>query len=177
MGGFAFICYEDQRSTILAVDNMNGAQILSRTLRVNHVDKYKAPKILDENDLDENGDPKLLEYKPTGAEGAGHEVYNVVGSQKKMDEINSKRKSKPVKFEKQDEDEAWAQSFEAEMQKLGAEDARIAKKKKEKKKNKKFLKKALKEIKKMEKETELLKLEAKKAKEEAKRRKRERTNT
>merc|ERR1712087_433055 len=50
--GFAFVCYEDQRSTILAVDNMNGAQVLSRTLRVNHVDKYKAPKILDENDLD-----------------------------------------------------------------------------------------------------------------------------
>ncbi len=25
--GFAFICYEDQRSTILAVDNFNGAQV------------------------------------------------------------------------------------------------------------------------------------------------------
>jgi len=25
--GFAFICYEDQRSTILAVDNLNGAKV------------------------------------------------------------------------------------------------------------------------------------------------------
>jgi RNA recognition motif-containing protein len=25
--GFAFICYEDQRSTILAVDNFNGATV------------------------------------------------------------------------------------------------------------------------------------------------------
>lgn len=32
--GFAFLMYEDQRSTILAVDNMNGAQVLGRTVRV-----------------------------------------------------------------------------------------------------------------------------------------------
>ena len=25
--GFAFLCYEDQRSTILAVDNLNGAKV------------------------------------------------------------------------------------------------------------------------------------------------------
>ncbi|KZV15546.1 hypothetical protein F511_32196 [Dorcoceras hygrometricum] len=39
--GFAFLAYEDQRSTILAVDNLNGAQILGRTVRVDHVTKYK----------------------------------------------------------------------------------------------------------------------------------------
>ena len=32
--GFSFLMYEDQRSTILAVDNMNGAQVLGRTIRV-----------------------------------------------------------------------------------------------------------------------------------------------
>lgn len=32
--GFAFVMYEDQRSTVLAVDNMNGVQVLGRTLRV-----------------------------------------------------------------------------------------------------------------------------------------------
>lgn len=42
--GFAFIKYEDQRSTILAVDNFNGVKLLGRTLRVDHVDKYKLPK-------------------------------------------------------------------------------------------------------------------------------------
>lgn len=59
--GFCFICYEDQRSTVLAVDNFNGIkvgaiiiqqifsfntlhyQILNRTIRVDHVENYKAP--------------------------------------------------------------------------------------------------------------------------------------
>lgn len=36
--------YEDQRSTVLAVDNLNGAKVLERTLRVDHVRDYKQPK-------------------------------------------------------------------------------------------------------------------------------------
>ena len=32
--GYAFLKYEDQRSTILAVDNLNGVSLLKRTLRV-----------------------------------------------------------------------------------------------------------------------------------------------
>jgi RNA-binding motif X-linked protein 2 len=42
--GFAFIMYEDQRSTVLAVDNLNGATVLERTLRVDHVKNYKQRK-------------------------------------------------------------------------------------------------------------------------------------
>lgn len=42
--GFGFLMYEDQRSTVLAVDNLNGAQVLDRTLRVDHVKNYKQPK-------------------------------------------------------------------------------------------------------------------------------------
>ncbi|CAM9266663.1 unnamed protein product, partial [Ectocarpus fasciculatus] len=42
--GFCFVKYEDQRSTILAVDNFNGISLLDRTLRCDHVDKYKLPK-------------------------------------------------------------------------------------------------------------------------------------
>nr|CAH7714856.1 unnamed protein product [Callosobruchus chinensis] len=42
--GFCFLCYEDQRSTILAVDNLNGIKILNRTVRVDHVAEYKVPK-------------------------------------------------------------------------------------------------------------------------------------
>ncbi|KAJ2824897.1 RNA-binding protein Cwf29, partial [Coemansia sp. 'formosensis'] len=34
--GYAFLQYEDQRSTILAVDNLNGAKVLGRVLRVDH---------------------------------------------------------------------------------------------------------------------------------------------
>lgn len=39
--GFAFLAYEDQRSTILAVDNLNGAVVAGRTIRVEHVADYK----------------------------------------------------------------------------------------------------------------------------------------
>jgi len=48
--GFAFLAYEDQRSTILAVDNMNGWEMRlpretrSRTLRVDHAGRYRRPK-------------------------------------------------------------------------------------------------------------------------------------
>lgn len=42
--GFCFLCYEDQRSTVLAVDNLNGIKILNRTIRVDHVNDYKVPK-------------------------------------------------------------------------------------------------------------------------------------
>ncbi|KAL2898692.1 Zinc finger CCCH domain-containing protein 42 [Bienertia sinuspersici] len=46
--GFAFVAYEDQRSTTLAVDNLNGAQLGGRTIRVDHVAKYKKKEEEDE---------------------------------------------------------------------------------------------------------------------------------
>lgn len=49
--GFAFVCYQDQRSTILAVDNLNGTKIKGRQIRVDHVANYKPPK--DDDDVDE----------------------------------------------------------------------------------------------------------------------------
>ncbi|KAL7017125.1 hypothetical protein ACKWTF_010261 [Chironomus riparius] len=42
--GFSFVCYEDQRSTVLAVDNLNGIKILGKSIRVDHVQDYKPPK-------------------------------------------------------------------------------------------------------------------------------------
>ena len=39
--GFAFIAYEDQRSTVVAVDNLSGSRVAGRTVRVDHVDNYK----------------------------------------------------------------------------------------------------------------------------------------
>lgn len=38
--GFAFLKYEDQRSTDLAVDNLGGAVVMNRTLKVDHT-RYK----------------------------------------------------------------------------------------------------------------------------------------
>ncbi|KAM6427401.1 RNA-binding motif protein, X-linked 2 [Liasis olivaceus] len=48
--GFCFICYEDQRSTILAVDNFNGIKIKGRTIRVDHVANYRPPKDSEDTD-------------------------------------------------------------------------------------------------------------------------------
>jgi RNA-binding motif X-linked protein 2 len=41
--GFGFLKYEDERSTVLAVDNLNGFTLLGKTLRVDHTD-YRPPK-------------------------------------------------------------------------------------------------------------------------------------
>ncbi|KAB2028308.1 hypothetical protein ES319_D05G089800v1 [Gossypium barbadense] len=57
--GFAFLAYEDQRSTILAVDNLNGAQILGRIIRVDHAEKYKKK----EEEEDEEEEQKKKEAR------------------------------------------------------------------------------------------------------------------
>ncbi len=41
--GFCFVKFEDWRSTVLAVDNFNGVNLLGRTLRVDHA-RYERPK-------------------------------------------------------------------------------------------------------------------------------------
>ncbi|MCO5595217.1 hypothetical protein L7F22_049256 [Adiantum nelumboides] len=48
--GFAFLAYEDQRSTVLAVDNLNGANVVGRTIKVDHVAKYKKKAEEDEEE-------------------------------------------------------------------------------------------------------------------------------
>lgn len=165
--GFAFVCYEDQRSTILAVDNMNGAQLLNRTIRVDHVEKYKAPKKFDEDEKDEDGDPKLLEYEATGAEGKGYQVYNALDSQKKISEIADQKKKVVQQRAPDDADEAWAKSFEASLKDMGHETTDKMKKKK----SKKDVKKEKEDLKKILEETKRLQKEAKKAKEDAKKKK------
>lgn len=53
--GFAFLKYEDQRSTDLAVDNLGGATVLGRVLRVDHT-RYKKR----DEDEDTNNVAKLM---------------------------------------------------------------------------------------------------------------------
>ena len=62
--GFAFLMYEDQRSTILAVDNMNGANILERTIRVDHVKNYKEKRIKNEDGEWVDPEEQSLNAKP-----------------------------------------------------------------------------------------------------------------
>ena len=42
--GFCFLCYTDQRSTILAVDNLNGIKLCNRIIRVDHCQNYQRPE-------------------------------------------------------------------------------------------------------------------------------------
>lgn len=58
--GYGFLAYEDQRSTILAIDNMNGYKLFGRFLRVDHADKFRRPK----GSKAVDGDGKLGEGPP-----------------------------------------------------------------------------------------------------------------
>lgn len=48
--GFAFCKYEDNRSCVIAVDNLCGYQLCGRSLRVDHVESYRLPKHLQEKE-------------------------------------------------------------------------------------------------------------------------------
>ncbi|KAJ1954701.1 RNA-binding protein Cwf29 [Dispira parvispora] len=78
--GFAFLMYQDQRSTVLAVDNLNGIKVAGRTLRVDHVKDYRPPKdVMERIRTDEqyqgptfNAAPPLL----SGSESEDTDVEN-----------------------------------------------------------------------------------------------------
>jgi len=79
--GFAFLMYEDQRSTILAVDNLNGAKVLDRTIRVDHVSGYKQPKekneegeLVERSEQSMNARPELLVGESRVCMKGGNEV-------------------------------------------------------------------------------------------------------
>lgn len=57
--GFAFICYENQRSTVLAVDNFNGAKVLGRTLRCDHCLSFHEEQKKDADKLPDHVTRKL----------------------------------------------------------------------------------------------------------------------
>lgn len=62
--GFAFLMYEDQRSTVLAVDNLNGANILDRTIRVDHVKNYKEKRVQNQDGEWVDPEEQSLNAKP-----------------------------------------------------------------------------------------------------------------
>ena len=74
--GFAYLAYNDQRSTDLAVDNLNGSNVCKRVLKVDHVNKYRIPKeYLNIDDNEDITDKKL--YMPTGPDGKGWGDFRV----------------------------------------------------------------------------------------------------
>ncbi|KAI0998206.1 hypothetical protein K3495_g9988 [Podosphaera aphanis] len=61
--GFAFLKYEDQRSTDLAVDNLGGAVIMGRTLKVDHTRYEKKDKDEGLNLLEPTNDTEAEDNK------------------------------------------------------------------------------------------------------------------
>ncbi|CEP60371.1 U2 snRNP complex subunit IST3 LALA0_S01e09208g [Lachancea lanzarotensis] len=75
--GFGYLKYEDQRSSILAVDNLNGVNVGGRVLRVDHT--FYTPRKVDQEyvdavkaelrkDLIEEGNSKVPASKPLTVE-------------------------------------------------------------------------------------------------------------
>ena len=131
--GFAFLKYEDQRSTILAVDNMNGITVLGRTIRVDHCQKYKLPKAMREKE-DADGEDKasaaVMECKPghayEGKELAGsHDIHKGVdlwaapdnGSGSSSDSSESDRDSGSKKRKRESKSKKEKQSKKSKKKK------------------------------------------------------------
>ena len=69
--GFGFVAYEDQRSTVLAVDNLSGAKVGGRTLNVQHVHSYRKKK--EELGLRVDDAPDVAEGGSASASGRSSE--------------------------------------------------------------------------------------------------------
>ena len=90
--GYAFICYEDQRSTVLAVDNFNGAKLAGRIMRVDHVRQYRKKKEDEsEGKQKDNELSKMLE--------------DAIEEKKKEKKQKKEKKDKKEKKEKKDKDD------------------------------------------------------------------------
>ena len=68
--GFGFLMYEDQQSTILTVDNLNGAKVADQTLRMDHVKNYKQPKTKNEEGEMVEREEQSLNARPEMVVGA-----------------------------------------------------------------------------------------------------------
>ncbi|XP_056393903.1 RNA-binding motif protein, X-linked 2 isoform X2 [Hyla sarda] len=89
--GFCFLCYENQRSTVLAVDNFNGIKLRGRTIRVDHVANYRPPK--DGEDIDEV--TRVLREK-----GCGTRTPSPSSSEEDVVEVERPKKEKKKKRKK-----------------------------------------------------------------------------
>ncbi|XP_019572573.2 LOW QUALITY PROTEIN: RNA-binding motif protein, X-linked 2 [Rhinolophus sinicus] len=101
--GFCFLCYEDQRSTILAVDNFNGIKIKGRTIRVDHVSNYRAPKDSEEMDdvTREVQDKGCGAHTPSPNSSEGSEDEKPTKKHKKDKKEKKKRKKDKEKNDRE----------------------------------------------------------------------------
>ncbi|KAJ6250670.1 RNA-binding motif protein [Anaeramoeba flamelloides] len=106
--GYAFLAYEDQRSTILAVDNLNNAELLKRKLRVDHSKDYRPNPLLFEiiDDMEKEKDffnkiQIVRGKKPTKSKSKSEKLKKRTRtskrSKKKHQKKNKKEKEKKKK--------------------------------------------------------------------------------
>ncbi|XP_028405550.1 RNA-binding motif protein, X-linked 2-like [Dendronephthya gigantea] len=88
--GYGFLCYEDQRSTILAVDNLNGIKLGGRTIRVDHVANYKRPKGDERDEKGERKELPLVGCAPTTPPGSDEDQEE--GNDMTLDPRKKKKK-------------------------------------------------------------------------------------
>ncbi|XP_069842337.1 RNA-binding motif protein, X-linked 2 [Dendropsophus ebraccatus] len=104
--GFCFLCYEDQRSTVLAVDNFNGIKLKGRTIRVDHVSNYRPPK--DGEEVDEV--TQALREK-----GCGARTPSPSASEEEVEEVERPKKEKKKKRKKESRDHSRERSSKKVM--------------------------------------------------------------
>jgi RNA-binding motif X-linked protein 2 len=127
--GFAFIKYENHLSTVLAVDNFNGASLLDRMLRVDHVHKYKLPKDIrdkeDEIAADEIGPRGLPGHAYEGKEmenkydiHKGVDVFKVKLNREEKKKLKKQKKRAKKSAKRQVEIEAKQTAYIQEIKRM-----------------------------------------------------------
>ncbi|KAI8808107.1 hypothetical protein BJ742DRAFT_772428 [Cladochytrium replicatum] len=112
--GYCFLAYEDQRSTILAVDNLNGIKIVGRTIRVDHVANYRGQKIKDEEDaqrLAEEAREKAKAILPDRLKSEDMLEENDNGDDKDTEWERKMQEKLDAKLEKLDPDDPMRQHY------------------------------------------------------------------
>ncbi len=137
--GFGFLRYEDGRSAILAVDNMNGTEILGRMIRVDHKDRYTAPlkKKEEREAMAERGEKEDLSWR-AGRAYEGKELANNFNISTGVNVFDKSRST----F-----DEPVVSSDEGEEEGGEREEKRLRKKRKKEEKREKKEKKEAKRLK------------------------------
>jgi len=131
--GFGFLCYMDQRSTVLAVDNLNGVKVLRQLIRVDHVHTYKLPKDLEK--LDQDKKKLFMEGcapKPISADEESSEEDDLLQMEeltvkakkekKKKKEKKHKKKKKKAERSESEEDEDDGQERRKSDNRVSARD-------------------------------------------------------
>ncbi|VDO23549.1 unnamed protein product [Haemonchus placei] len=166
--GFCFLCYQDQRSTILAVDNFNGITLLKRMIRVDHVEQYKVPKYKENADeetkrlWEEGCAPKPIQITEAGVFADQRSTilavdnFNGITLLKRMIRVDHVEQYKVPKYKENADEETkrlWEEGCAPKPIQITEAELRELKKKikKDRKREKKEKKKAKKEKKKLKK--------------------------